>query len=116
MKTPQVLATVAVAAGVACFATLNMNAVSSGQGFLATPFTDAEREFINFIATHKRSYATKEEYEHRLALFTESYNIVKNHDSSVGFRLGINHLADLSEAEYKQMLGYKFNPNKERNY
>jgi hypothetical protein len=34
-----------------------------------TEFSDAEREFINFIAKYHRTYSTKEEYAKRLAIF-----------------------------------------------
>lgn len=66
MKTPQILATVAIAGAVATFALFNSNSAPSHQAFLSTPFTDAEREFINFVSTYHRSYGTKEEYNYRL--------------------------------------------------
>lgn len=69
MKTPQVLATVAIAGAVATFAVLNSNNAPSHKAFLATPITDVEREFINYVATYRRSYATKEEYNQRLEIF-----------------------------------------------
>jgi hypothetical protein len=40
---------------------------------LATPFTEAERSFIDFIAAHHRSYGTKEEYEFRLSVFEKNF-------------------------------------------
>jgi hypothetical protein len=43
---------------------------------LATPFTEAERAFIDFIATHGRTYATKEEYEFRLGVFAQAFEEV----------------------------------------
>jgi C1A family cysteine protease len=78
-----------------------------GKTFLSTPMTDAEREFINFISEHQRSYGTKEEYEYRLSLFADAYNRVKNQDTKASFKLGLNHLADMSDYEYKRLLGYK---------
>ena len=75
---------------------------------MATPMTDAEREFISFVSEHRRSYGTKEEYEYRLSLFATAYDRVKDHDSTdAGFTIGINKFADMSTYEYKQMLGYK---------
>ena len=70
--------------------------------------TEAEHAFINFIATHHRSYGTKEEYEYRLSLFADVYQRVQEHNAKgEKFTMGINSLADLSEYEYKQRLGYK---------
>jgi len=89
------------------FALLNINSVQTGKTFLATPMTAAEREFITFVAEHRRSYGTKEEYEYRLSLFTEVYERVQAHDATVGYTIGINKFSDMSTYEYKQMLGYK---------
>jgi C1A family cysteine protease len=108
MRTKEILATVAITGAVATFALLNVNSIQTGKTFLATPMTDAEREFITFVSEHRRSYGTKEEYEYRLSLFAQAYEQVKNHDSSVtGTTLAINKFADMSPYEYKQMLGYK---------
>jgi len=75
---------------------------------LATPMTDAEREFITFVSEHRRSYGTKEEYAYRLSLFAAAHEKVLAHDSvDTGFTIGINKFADMSTYEYKQMLGYK---------
>jgi len=87
-----------------------MSSAPSGRNFLATPFTEAEREFINFVSQHHRSYGTKEEYEYRLSLFAEAFQRVITHDPvATGYRLGINHMSDMSDFEYKQLLGYKPN-------
>ena len=56
------IASIAIAGSVATFALMNMNAAPEHSNLIATPFTEAEREFIDFIATHHRSYGTKEEY------------------------------------------------------
>jgi len=109
MRTKEILATVAITGAVATFALLNVNSVQTGKTFLATPLTDAEREFITFVSEHRRSYGTKEEYENRLSLFTQAYEKVKNHDESSGTVFAINKFADMSSYEYKQMLGYKKN-------
>jgi KDEL-tailed cysteine endopeptidase len=106
MRTTEILATVAIAGAVATFAALNINTVQSGKTFLATQITEAEREFINYIAKYHRTYGTKEEYEYRLSLFADAYNKVLNHDPSLGYELGINHLADLNSYEFNMMKGY----------
>jgi uncharacterized protein (UPF0371 family) len=72
MRTTEVLATAAIAAGVATFAVLNVNSANptSSPTFLATEISNAEREFINFISQYHRTYGTKEEYNYRLELFS----------------------------------------------
>lgn len=85
------LATVAIAGSVAALAVLNMNSVADNKSFLATPFTEAEREFINFIAHHGRTYGTKEEYAFRLEVFAQNYKDIISHDEqATGFRKVIN--------------------------
>jgi hypothetical protein len=90
-----IIATVAIAGTAATLALLNMNSAPVHSNFLATPFTEAERAFIDFIATHGRTYATKEEYEFRLSVFEKTYEEVNNHDAKkAGFTKGINKFAD----------------------
>ena len=48
----------------------------------ATPFTEAEREFMNFIAKYRKSYGTKEEYNFRLSLFEKMYQDIQEHNSN----------------------------------
>ena len=81
----------------------------SGNNFLQmNTISEAEREFINFISEFRRSYGTKEEYNFRLSVFEEKFNHIKQHNSEGhSFNLGINHMADWTEYEYKQLLGYK---------
>jgi len=93
-----IIATAAIAGACATFALLNVGTVSTGNSFLATPMTDAERHFINFVTEHKRSYATKEEYEHRLSIFTKSLELVEKHNSEGhSYTLGINKFADMTQ-------------------
>jgi C1A family cysteine protease len=72
--------------------------------------TTNERHYLNFIAEHGKSYATKQEYQFRFAEFTkkleilEAYNANKNLDDA---DLALNHMSDWTEEEYKQVLGYK---------
>jgi C1A family cysteine protease len=71
---------------------------------LATPITDAEREFINFIATHHRSYGTKEEYNFRLSVFAETYKDILAHNSekaaTLGYTKGVNSMSDMTASEF----------------
>lgn len=108
MRTREIIATVAITGAVATFALLNVGTIQTGKTFLATPITEAEREFINFISEHHRSYGTKEEYEYRLNLFTTAYKTVQEHNANGNsYTLAINKFADMSSYEFKQMLGYK---------
>ena len=115
MRTTEILGSLAVAGAVATFAVLNLNNSPSAAGtFLAqTTISDAEREFINFVSEYHRTYGTKEEYNYRLGVFTETYNAIQSHAAQNGntYTLGITGLADLSEYEYKMLLGYKKNIN-----
>ena len=114
MRAREILATVAVTGAVAAFALLNFDSIQSGRSFLATPITEAEREFINFISTHHRSYGTKEEYEYRLSLFADAFkHIQETNSQDMGFKLAVNQFSDFNTYEYKQMLGFKQNPEKE---
>jgi C1A family cysteine protease len=93
---------------------MNSNQLPSGSTFLATPLTEAEREFINFISTYHRSYGTKEEYEYRLGIFAEVYKDILAHDAEKeGYTKGINHFSDMSDYEWKKMMGYKPSLRKE---
>jgi C1A family cysteine protease len=108
MRTQEIIATLAITGAVATFALLNVGTVNTGKTFLATPFTETERAFIDFVSQHGRSYGTKEEYEFRLQQFSKVYNYVQEHNAAGNsWTAGINHLADLTEAEYNKMLGYK---------
>jgi hypothetical protein len=68
-----IIATLAIAGTAATLAFLGMSSAPSNSNFLATPFTEAERAFIDFIAKHGRTYATKEEYSYRLSIFEKNY-------------------------------------------
>jgi len=78
--------------------------------------SDAERAFINFISEYHRTYGTKEEYNYRLSLFENAYNAVKEHSQSndATYTLALNNFADMSDVEYKQLLGYKKNNRKNK--
>lgn len=87
---------------------------------MATPITDVEREFINYVATYRRSYATKEEYNQRLEIFAQNYNDIQTHNANNavahGYTKGINQFTDLSVAEFKQRLGGRFDDSANKTY
>ena len=43
--------------------------------------TTMERHYLNYLAEHGKSYATKEEYMFRLAEFTRKMKIVEQHNA-----------------------------------
>jgi C1A family cysteine protease len=108
MTSKQILATVALTGAVATIALLNVNISGQATNLISTPMTSAEKEFINFITEHRRSYGTKEEYEYRLSLFAEVYEDIVSHNSNeASYTKGINKFSDFSDYEWKQMQGYK---------
>jgi hypothetical protein len=74
----------------------------------ATPMTDAEFQFINYVAKFGKSYATVEEYNARLAIFVQkNAEILRINAEQSSFKLGHNKFTDYTDAEYKKLLGYK---------
>ena len=71
--------------------------------------TTMERHYLNYLAEHGKSYATKEEYLFRLAEFTRKMKIVEEHNSknTDDATVALNHMSDWTDEEYKATLGYK---------
>ncbi len=107
MRAGEILGSVAVAGAVATFALVNVGTVQTGNNFMGTPITEAERNFINFISEHHRSYGTKEEYEYRLSVFADKYAFVQQHNAENNtYKVAINQFSDLTQSEYEQRLGF----------
>ena len=74
--------------------------------------TEAEYEFMGFVSSYGRSYATKAEYNFRLAQFSKRvaehkrWNAVPGQTSTQG----INHLTDRTDDEIKMLNGFKQMP------
>jgi C1A family cysteine protease len=68
-----------------------------------------ERHYLNYLAEHGKSYATKEEYLFRLAEFTRKMKIVESHNAknTDDATVAVNHMSDWTDDEYKAILGYK---------
>lgn len=74
----------------------------------ATPMTDMEYKFINYIAKFGKSYATREEYAFRLDQFSVTENFIKEINSSQSDSVHAhNKFSDMTRAEYRSFLGYR---------
>jgi len=74
----------------------------------ATPMTDMEFKFINYVAKFGKSYATTEEYAFRLEQFAKVDQFIQETNAvEQNFTVGHNIFSDYTHAEYKKLLGYK---------
>jgi cathepsin L len=67
-----------------------------------------ERQFVSWMRSSS-TYYTGEEYQLRLGTFMANARFVSECNSNKAnlYRVGVNHLAALTPAEYKAMLGYR---------
>jgi C1A family cysteine protease len=74
----------------------------------ATPMSEMEYKFINFVAQHGKSYATVEEYQMRMSLFAKTEAAIQeiNASQSSSFHAH-NKFSDYTSFEMKKMMGYK---------
>jgi len=64
--------------------------------------------FIDYVATHGKSYATKEEYEFRLANFAALDAEINEHNSENGlFTMAHNKFSDMTDEEKAVFRGRK---------
>jgi len=74
----------------------------------ATPMGEFEHEFIKFVAKNNRRFATKEEFEARLAEFSKNAKFVQEFSQKNSTQtVALNAMADWTREEYRQLLGYK---------
>ena len=62
---------------------------------------ELEGEFVRFIATYGKSYASKTEIPSRFEQFAKNYMLIKEHNArgdKVTFKMAVNHMADLHES------------------
>jgi C1A family cysteine protease len=61
------------------------------------------------LAKYGKSYATKEEYNFRLELFTKTMTHItkENARNDITFTMAVNQFADWTDEEYKRLLSYK---------
>jgi hypothetical protein len=74
-----------------------------------TPIGAVEQSFIGHMSFHGLSYATQEEYNFRLGIFTlkDMENIEINSNPEHTFTVGHNQFSTWTDAEYKRLLGYR---------
>jgi C1A family cysteine protease len=73
-----------------------------------TPIAAVEQSFIGYMALHGLSFATKEEYEFRLGIFTlkDMENIQINSNPEHTFTVGHNQFSTWTDDEFKRILGH----------
>lgn len=70
----------------------------------------SDYEFMRYVTEYGKQYETRSEFDLRAGIFAENLKTIEEHNSSgATFQLGLNHLSDYTESEYKQMLGYQPN-------
>ena len=77
--------------------------------FGAVSAIDVEQAFVDYLTKYGKSYATKEEYLFRLGRFTRKMALIEEFNAKDGdhHHVGLNHMSDWTEYEYKRLLGYK---------
>jgi C1A family cysteine protease len=74
---------------------------------------EVENSYLAYVAEHGKSYGTEEEFKFRLNLYAQKVAFVREHNANVignDATVGINHMADWTDAEYKRLLGYRTRP------
>ena len=68
---------------------------------------ETESSFVSFVSEHGKSYATREEFMFRLSIYNENLNMIREHNATESsYKLGINFTTDMTQDEYKKMLGF----------
>merc|ERR1712054_131035 len=64
--------------------------------------------FAEWVKLFEKAYDTVEEAEARFATFKDNMKLVHEHNSKESsYKLGLNHMADLTKDEYRNFLGYR---------
>ena len=102
------------AAGIAALAALGLVAVnySSNEGsqlFLSEIISEEEMAFMKYVTEWNKSYGTKAEIKFRLDQFKKTLSKIAAHQSNSAHKstVGLNHMSDWTQEEYKKLLGYK---------
>ena len=101
----------ATATGIAVAAAIAGAAVFYGDNSSTELFNiepEVEKEFMNWLAKHGKTYGTKEEYQFRLEQFAlKDAEIKKINARQSSFTVGHNYMSTWTHDEYKQLLGVK---------
>ena len=76
------------------------------------PVAALKAHFAQWMAEHGKKYDTAEEEEKRMGIFAANKKFVERHNAEHAegkhsHWVGLNHLADLTAEEFRNMLGYK---------
>ncbi|XP_037079550.1 procathepsin L-like [Pollicipes pollicipes] len=67
--------------------------------------------WIHFKSKYGKTYSSLEEEARRLAIFRRNSRLIAEHNAGdSSFRMGVNHLADLSSTEYRALLNKRVLP------
>jgi C1A family cysteine protease len=70
--------------------------------------SEVESAYGSYIAEFSKSYTSESEYQMRLNIFSENVRRIEEINSQeTNFQLGINQFSDMTNSEYRQMLGYR---------
>ena len=70
--------------------------------------TAQDYEFMRYVTEYGKTYGTKAEFEFRSALFKQELAHIEEENAKGNTHtLGLNHMSDWTEEEYKRLLGYK---------
>ena len=91
--------------------------VEEAQDFLKNEMAGKDvSQFLEWTANYKKSYATQDEFLQRLNIFIgnakqlevhQKIHLAEQEEGEGALKLGLNKFADLTDQEYKNMLGYK---------
>lgn len=104
------IASIAVVGTIAAFAVFNTagNSDMGGSFLAANEDQQVMLQFNQFISNQGKNYLTKEEYNARLTIFKQNYEIVTQHNAeNEDFKLELNGFADLSDEEFEKRQGFK---------
>ncbi|KAF0309618.1 Cathepsin L [Amphibalanus amphitrite] len=75
---------------------------------LAVGFELTDPDWVAFKSAHGKAYSHPAEEAARLAIFKDNQRLIAEHNAgNHSFKLGVNKFADLTNAEYRQLLGHK---------
>ncbi len=95
------------ALGAGLLASYNSNFDGSHMGISNEP-TEEELEYVKHLATHGKSFATKDEHQMRFQEFSAKHKIIKEHNTKGHkYKLGHNHMSTWTHDEFSSTLGFK---------